>query len=73
MPDRSPIVISLSNCVAQYDAHLLKIRGLSKSTRNLHRHVVHMLLCSSFPTGDIAWGKFCFTMSCSLSPPSFND
>jgi len=60
MPDRSPVVISLSDCVAQYDAHLLKIRGLSKSTRNLHRHVVHMLLCSSFPTGDIAWSTFCF-------------
>jgi len=60
MPDRSPVVISLLDCVAQYDAHLLKVRGLSKSTRNLHRHVVHMLLCSSFPTGDIAWSTFCF-------------
>jgi site-specific recombinase XerD len=60
MPDRSPVVISLSDCVAQYDAHLLKIRGLSKSTRNLHRHVVHMLLCSSFPSGHIAWSEFCF-------------
>lgn len=60
MPDLSPVVISLSDCMAQYDAHLLKVRGLSKSTRNLHRHVVHMLLCSSFPTGDIAWSTFCF-------------
>ncbi len=42
------------------DAHLLKIRGLSKSTRNLHRHVVHRLLCSSFPAGRISWSDFHF-------------
>lgn len=60
MPYRSPVVIPLSNCVAQYDAHLLKIRGLSKSTRNLHRHVVHMLLRSSFPAGQITWSEFRF-------------
>ena len=47
--------------VAQYDAYLLKVRGLSKSTRNLHRHVVHMLLSSSFPSGYIAWSEFCFS------------
>ena len=60
MQDRIPVVISLSDGVAQYDAYLLKVRGLSKSTRNLHRHVVHMLLSSSFPSGYIAWSEFCF-------------
>ncbi len=61
MQDRSTVVISVSDVVAQYDAHLLKIRGLSKSTRNLHRHVVHRLLSSSFPSGHIAWSEFCFS------------
>ena len=61
MQDRIPVVISLSDGVAQYDAYLLKVRGLSKSTRNLHRHVVHMLLSSSFPSGYIAWSEFCFS------------
>jgi site-specific recombinase XerC len=60
MPDLSVVVLSLSDCVEQYDAHLLKIRGLSKSTRNLHRHAVHMRLRSSFPAGHIAWSAFCF-------------
>jgi integrase/recombinase XerD len=61
MPDRSLVVTLLSDCVAQYDAHLLKIRGLSKSTRNLHRHVVRLLLRSSFPVGGIVWNEFCFS------------
>jgi site-specific recombinase XerD len=59
MQDRSTVVISVPDCVAQYDAHLLKIRGLSKSTRNLHRHVVHRLLSSSFASGHIVWSEFC--------------
>jgi hypothetical protein len=33
MPDRTVVVLSLSDCVELYDAHLLKIRGLSKSNR----------------------------------------
>jgi integrase/recombinase XerD len=60
MPDQNSVVRSLSDCVEQYDAYLLKIRGLSKSTRNLHRHVVHLLLRSSFPAGHISWSGLCF-------------
>jgi hypothetical protein len=73
MPDRSAIVISLSDCVAQYDAHLLKIRGLSKFTRNLHRHVVHILLCSSFPRSHIAWSEFRFGNVVQFVTAEFND
>ena len=61
MQDRSIIVVSLSDCVAEYDAHLLKLRGLSKSTRRLHRHVVHRLLSSSFPAGRFFWHEFYFS------------
>jgi integrase len=48
MSDRTLVVISLADCVAQYDAHLFKVRGLSKSTRNLHRHVVRNLMSALF-------------------------
>ena len=60
MPDQNSVVRSLSDCVEQYDAYLLKIRGLSKSTRNLHRHVVRKLLRSSFPADHISWNELCF-------------
>jgi hypothetical protein len=51
---------SISDVECQYDAYLLTARGLSRSTRNLHHHVVHRLLSSRFPSGDIDWSKVRF-------------
>jgi hypothetical protein len=47
--------LSLSMFESQYDAYLLTVRGLSRSTRSLHHHVVHKLLSSRFPIGYISW------------------
>jgi len=52
--------LSVSDVESQYDAYLLRARGLSRSTRNLHHHVVHRLLSSRFPIGYISWGEVCF-------------
>jgi hypothetical protein len=47
--------LSLSMFESQYDAYLLTVRGLSRSTRSLHHHVVHRFLSSCFPIGYIRW------------------
>ena len=59
---RSPSknVLSVSDVESQYDAYLLTTRGLSRSTRNLHRHVVHKLLSSRFPSRNINWSRVRF-------------
>ena len=49
--------VSTSDVESQYDAYLLKERGLSRSTRNLHHHVVHRLLSARFPSGNIDWSR----------------
>jgi hypothetical protein len=43
--------LSLSVFESQYDAYLLTVRGLSRSTRSIHHHVIHKLLSSRFPIG----------------------
>jgi hypothetical protein len=52
---RSPTKKGISTSVveSQYYAYLLKERGLSRSTRNLHHHVVHRLLLRAFPAGKL--------------------
>ncbi len=52
--------LSVSDVESQYDAYLLTARDLSRSTRNLHRHVVHRLLSSRFPSGNIDWSQVRF-------------
>lgn len=54
------LTVSLSDFESQYDSHLLHGRGLSPSTRRLHRHVVHRVLALRFPAGRIAWSELCF-------------
>jgi site-specific recombinase XerD len=53
--------LSLSVFESQYDAYLLAVRGLSRSTRSLHRHVVHKLFSSRFPIGYITWSEIRFS------------
>ena len=52
--------VSTSDVEFQYDAYLLKERGLSRSTRSLHHHVVHRFLSARFPSGNIDWSKVRF-------------
>jgi hypothetical protein len=52
--------LSLSMFESQYDAYLLTVLGLSRSTRSLHHHVVHRLLSSRFPIGYIRWSEIRF-------------
>ena len=52
--------LSLSVFESQYDAYLLTVRGLSRSTRSLHHHVIHKLLSSRFPIGYISWSEIRF-------------
>jgi site-specific recombinase XerD len=61
MQDRNDVRVSLVAFEARYDAHLLHVRGLSQSTRNIHRFVVHKLLSSVFPAGRISWRNFHFS------------
>jgi hypothetical protein len=51
---------SLSDVESQYDAYLIRVRGLSRSTRNLHHQVVHRFLSSRFPTGYVTWSEVRF-------------
>ena len=60
MPSPTKNDLSISDVESKYDAYLLTARGLSRSTRNLHHHVVHMLLSSRFPSGDVDWNKIRF-------------
>ncbi len=52
--------LSISDVESQYDAYLLTARGLSRSTRNLHHHVVHRFFSSRFPSANIDWSKVRF-------------
>ncbi len=52
--------VALSDFQSQYDSHLLNVRGLSLSTRSLHRHVVRRVLGLRFPGGCITWGDLRF-------------
>jgi integrase/recombinase XerD len=54
------LTVALSDFESQYDSHLLHVRGLSRSTRSLHRHVVHRVFACRFPTGRITWSEVCF-------------
>jgi len=53
--------VFISDVESQYDAYLLKERDLSRSTRNLHHHVVHRLLSARFPSGNIDWSRIRFS------------
>jgi hypothetical protein len=46
--------LSISDVESQYDTYLLKTRGLSRSTRNLHHQVVHRFLSSRFQIGYLS-------------------
>jgi hypothetical protein len=52
--------LSISDVESKYDTYLPTARGLSRSTRNLHHHVVHRLLSSRFPSGNIDLSKIRF-------------
>ena len=60
MQDRKYAVVSCGDFETQYDAHLVRVRGLSQSTRKVHRLVVHKLLTTAFPSGRIVWSDFRF-------------
>ena len=60
MQDRKYADVSFGDFKTQYDAHLLQVRGLSQSTRKVHRLVVHKLLTTAFPSGRIIWSDFHF-------------
>ena len=52
--------VVLSDFESQYDFHLLNVRGLSRSTRSLHRQVVHRVFALRFPAGRITWNELRF-------------
>jgi site-specific recombinase XerD len=52
---------TISDFTSQYEHHLLRVRGLARSTRNLHRYVVHRLFASRFPAGQITWSDLRFS------------
>ena len=60
MQDRKYADVSCADFEAQYDAHLVQVRGLSRSTRNIHGLVVRKLLTATFPSGRIIWRDFHF-------------
>jgi hypothetical protein len=60
MQDQNEAGLAIGDLEAQYDAHLLNVRGLPRSTRNLHRLVTHKLLSSCFSSGQISWHDFHF-------------
>jgi hypothetical protein len=55
---KNPTINGLSE--SQYDSYLLNVRGLSRSTRNLHYHVVHRFFSSRFASGCINWSEVRF-------------
>ena len=57
---RSLEVVPVLDFEQQYDSYLLNVRGLSRSTRSLHRHVIHKFLTSRFETGQIRWADLQF-------------
>jgi site-specific recombinase XerD len=54
------LTVALSEFESQYDSHLFNVRGLSRSTRKLHRHLVHRVFASRFPTCRITWSELRF-------------
>ena len=46
---------SVSQFCLEYDDHLDRLRGLSVSTRNLHRYVLRRFLTLQFSNGNIDW------------------
>jgi site-specific recombinase XerD len=60
MQGRKYAGVSCADFEAQYDADLVRVRGLSKSTRSIHQFVVHRLLTATFPSGRILWRDFHF-------------
>jgi site-specific recombinase XerC len=60
MPSPTKNGLFISDVESQYDAYLLKERGLSRSTRNLHHHVVHRFLSSRFQIGYVSWNEVRF-------------
>jgi integrase/recombinase XerD len=51
---------SVSEFCSEYDDHLDRLRGLSVSTRRLHRYVVRRFLTLQFRKGTIDWNKIRF-------------
>jgi site-specific recombinase XerD len=51
----------IAELIARYDDHLLSVRGLARSTRSLHRHVVQKFLQHRFPSGQIKWDDLHFS------------
>lgn len=51
---------SVSQFCPEYDDYLDRLRGLSVSTRRLHRYVVRRFLTLKFPKGNIDWNKLRF-------------
>jgi integrase/recombinase XerD len=60
---RQPAVAScsVSQFCVEYDDHLDRLRGLSASTRKLHRYVVRRFLTLQFPDERINWNQLRFT------------
>ena len=58
LPTTSP---TISSFPLQYEHYLLRVRGLARSTRNLHRYFVHRLFTSRFPGGQITWSDLRFS------------
>jgi site-specific recombinase XerD len=61
MQNRNDVGVDLREFEEQYDTYLLRMRGLSRSTRSLHRLVVHKLLSSRYSAGHIFWRDFRFS------------
>ncbi len=51
---------SVSEFCSEYDNYLGRLRGLSASTRKLHRHVVRRFLTHQFPDERIDWSQLRF-------------
>jgi hypothetical protein len=65
--------VPTSDVESQYDAYLLKERGLSRSTRNLHHHVVHRFCRRAFPAGTLIGAGSASAISCSFLRASLRD
>jgi hypothetical protein len=50
--------LSISDFTAEYEEHLLEVRGLSRATRAIHRQVVQKLLRIAFQTSRSAGKNF---------------
>jgi hypothetical protein len=54
-------ICSVSQFFGEYDDHLVRFRGLSASTRKLHRYVVRRFLTLQFPEGNVEWSRLRFS------------